>query len=152
MTNRSKVPWTTGSALTLKGLLPLGQDILGYTPVGARSLVPLTQAVDVRAGFKEEETKREPKALRVGRVDYTRVTKHATFTIQNFRSQKTLMRIRLSLGGRVTAASGRLAPPLGRRACEQPLGRRVARRGRGRADADRRLRLRLLRALTRLSG
>ena len=44
--NGSLFPWTTGPALLLRGLIPLGQELLTYTPRGAQVLVPVTVAVD----------------------------------------------------------------------------------------------------------
>ena len=48
--NRGTAPWTTGAALVTKGLLPLGQDLLTYTPVGGSALLPITVALLVTRG------------------------------------------------------------------------------------------------------
>ena len=44
-------------------MLPLAQELLTYTPVKARVLVPVTVAVDVRGSYEESEVKRVSEAL-----------------------------------------------------------------------------------------
>ncbi len=105
LSNQSDVPWTTGPALTMRGLLPLGQDMLTYTSVGEKSLLPLTVAIDVRADYTEEEVNREANQLTWSGKKYARVTKQATVKIKNFRGENTTTRIRIGLGGRVTTVS-----------------------------------------------
>ncbi|HEV8378046.1 MAG TPA: hypothetical protein VGP99_04290, partial [Tepidisphaeraceae bacterium] len=39
LANNSALPWTTGAALSMRQNLPLGQDLLTYTPVGGCSLL-----------------------------------------------------------------------------------------------------------------
>jgi hypothetical protein len=105
LTNRGNVPWTTGAALTLQGTVPIGQDLLTYTPVGGRSLLPLTVAVDVRADYSEVEVAREPKAVRHSGEDYARIRKRAAIRATNYRGEAVPFRASLSLGGRVEVAS-----------------------------------------------
>lgn len=103
--NDSNVPWTTGPALLLRNGLPLGQDLLTYTSVGAASLLPVTVAVDVRGDLAETETERSPNALRVNNSSYTLVRKRGEITITNYKQERIAGRVRLSLGGRVEEAS-----------------------------------------------
>jgi hypothetical protein len=103
--NGTEVPWTTGSALLLKGDLPLVQDILVYTPRGGRALLPVTAAVDVRGTYAEEETGRKPDALRWDGHMYTLVTKRASITVTNHKREPASLRVTLSGGGRARAAS-----------------------------------------------
>jgi hypothetical protein len=56
--NRSKQPWTTAPAFTVKGQSPLAQDTLKYTPSGATSTLRLTVATDMRAEESENEISR----------------------------------------------------------------------------------------------
>ncbi|MCP5070185.1 MAG: hypothetical protein GY946_26760 [bacterium] len=105
MTNEGDVPWTTGAALTMRGNLPLGQDMLTYTPVGAEALLPLTVAVDVCAEYDEEEIKRDPNAETWQGHRYARITKRATIHLCNYRGKSTRMRLKLGLGGKVLEAS-----------------------------------------------
>lgn len=103
--NTSKVPWTTGAAIMMREGLPLGQELLTYSPPGAKVLLPVTVAVDVRADYEEEEIGRTPNAKRWDGNDYTEVRKKATITLRSFRKEKSLMRIDLSSGGRAENAS-----------------------------------------------
>jgi hypothetical protein len=77
LTNRTEVPWTTGAALTVQGVLPIGQELLTYTSVGGKCQVPLTVAVDVRGTIEEEEISRKPKAQTYHGYHYALVTKKA---------------------------------------------------------------------------
>lgn len=105
LTNDSDVPWTTGAALSMKDLLPLGQDMLTYTSPGAKALLPLTVAVDVQAKYDESELERKNNALTLNRHSYTRITKRARVRLHNYRSKSVTMRIKLSLGGKVVKGS-----------------------------------------------
>jgi len=102
--NGSDVPWTTGPAMLLRNGLPLGQDLLTYTPVGGSSLLPVTVAVDVRGDLRETEIERTPNALRVDSSSYTLVRKRGEITITNYKQERITSRVRLSLGGKVEEA------------------------------------------------
>jgi hypothetical protein len=106
LSNPSPQPWTTGAALVLQDQLPIGQDLLTYTPVGGRSLLPLTVAVDVQSSHNEEVVERRPNALTVDGHSYTLVRKKGTITLRNFRTEKSPMVVTLSTGGKVDAAEG----------------------------------------------
>ena len=105
LTNGGKMPWTTGAALMMKGNLPLGQDMLTYTPPTSTACVPVTVAVDLRGTTDEEEVERTNAALKVDGYEYALVKKKGSITVNSFRSEKSLMRITLSTGGKVSAAS-----------------------------------------------
>src|SRR6267142_281658 len=105
LANNSALPWTTGAALSMRQNLPLGQDLLTYTPVGGCSLLPLTVAVDMLSSYDEEETSRKANAINVDGTSYTLVTKKGTISVTNYRKEKSVMRISLSSGGRVEHAS-----------------------------------------------
>ena len=105
LTNNGKIPWTTGAALTMRDTLPIGQDLLTYTPAGGCALLPLTVAVDLLGSFDEEETSRTPNALRVEGYDYTLIRKKGTLTVSSFRKEKSVMRLSVAVGGKVEQAS-----------------------------------------------
>ncbi len=105
--NTSEVPWTTGAALTMQGMLPIAQDLLTYTPLGAKTMLPLTVAVDVRADFDEEEVERKQNSAQYRGYQYARVRKKTTLSVTNFRKEATVMQISLSFGGRgLTVSDG----------------------------------------------
>jgi hypothetical protein len=104
--NRSEVPWTTGAVMLLRAVLPLGQELLTYTPRGGRVLVPVTVAVDVRGTHEEQEIDREPNALRWSGRDWARIRKRGTVTVTNYRDEPADMLISVSTGGKAESASG----------------------------------------------
>jgi hypothetical protein len=105
LTNTADVPWTTGPAMLLRSFLPLGQELLTYTPRGGRTLLPITVAVDVRGTHEEEEIDRKPKALRWGSYEWAHVRKKGTVTVTNYRDEPADMLISVNTGGKVESAS-----------------------------------------------
>jgi hypothetical protein len=105
LTNASAVPWTTGAALLMKGNLPLGQDLLTYTPAGGATLLPVTVAVDVRARHEEEEIERETNALMFRGNKYMLVRKKGSIHVTSYRDEPTTMRVTVDAGGRAESAS-----------------------------------------------
>lgn len=105
LTNSSDVPWTTGPAMLLATFLPLGQELLTYTPRGGRTLLPITVAVDVRGTYDEEEIDREPKAARWGNYQWDRVRNKGTVTLTNYRDEPVDMLVTVNSGGRAESAS-----------------------------------------------
>ncbi|HLU38230.1 MAG TPA: hypothetical protein VK081_02520, partial [Planctomycetota bacterium] len=106
LTNGGPMPWTTGPALVLKGTLPLSQELLTYTPPGARTLLPLTVAVNVRGTYEEEQTAVQPNALTWNRSVYARVTLRGKARVANHERHAVDVRVRASVGGRVLQADG----------------------------------------------
>jgi len=105
LANESKVPWTTGAALLLRGTVPLGQDLLGYTPVGGKALVPMTVAVDLRGTYEEVEVERQSNALQWSRSTYSLVRKKGILRLRSHRTEPSSVRGTVSVGGRAESAS-----------------------------------------------
>ncbi len=105
MTNRGSAPWTTGPALVVRDGLPIGQDLLTYTPPGGSTLLPLTVAVDIRGQLREEELDRQPNALRWGNRDYSMIRKRGTVTLTSARRESSAVRVSVSVPGKVAEAS-----------------------------------------------
>jgi len=106
MRNAGTVPWTTGAALVIQGNLPLGQDLLTYTPVGGTTLLPITVAVDVRGEFEERQVSIEPDAIVWDGRSYARVIKRGILRVTNFKKEAVSVRIRAGSGGKVVSAEG----------------------------------------------
>jgi hypothetical protein len=104
--NPGQVPWTTGAALVTKDGLPLGQDLLTYTPVGGATMLPITVAVDVRGDYDEREVARENAGIRWDGNQYARVVKRGTVKVTNYRRQAVDLRVAVGLGGKVLATEG----------------------------------------------
>jgi hypothetical protein len=98
--NGSKVPWTTGPALLLRDDLPLGQDLLTYTPVGGKALLPVTVAVDVRTTYDEVETERVPRVHTWNNHTWSLIKKRGTLTVTNYRKEPARIRATLAVVGR----------------------------------------------------
>jgi len=105
LANGGPLPWTTGAALMLKDGVPLGQDLLPYTAPGSKSLVPMTIAVDLRGRYEEQEVRREPSVLKWSGYTYSRVFKKGTLTLRSSRKEASPVRVTLSIGGSVEAAT-----------------------------------------------
>lgn len=99
--NGSKAPWTTGAALVTKDLLPLGQELLTYTPAGGATLLPVTVAIDVRGDYSERELSREPTAIRWNGSQYARVVHRGTILVRNYKQHAVEVRVGLGVGGKV---------------------------------------------------
>jgi hypothetical protein len=97
--NGSKVPWTTGAALMLRNMLPLGQDLLVYTPPGGKALLPVTVAVDIRGTIDEQELSRKQSALHFNGDEYMQITKKGTITLSSYRKEQSQMCISLATAG-----------------------------------------------------
>jgi hypothetical protein len=104
--NKTTTPWTTGAALILSGEVPLGQELLTYTAISGRTLLPLTVAVDMCGSFQEEETGREANALGWGGHSYSLVHKKATCKVRSLKKDAAVTRVAISLGGRASVKDG----------------------------------------------
>lgn len=105
LVNSTGVPWTTGPVMLLRNYLPLGQELLTYTPRGARTLLPVTVAVDVRGTYAEQEINREAKALYWNNHQWARIRKEGTITLTNYRDEPIRMLVTVSTGGKTESAS-----------------------------------------------
>jgi hypothetical protein len=105
LANTSPVPWTTGAALLLKGDVPLCQNLLTYTPIGGKSLLPMTVAVDLRGTWTEQEVERTANVLSWSNAQYSQVRKKGTISLTSHRKEPSAVRATLAVGGRVEEAS-----------------------------------------------
>jgi len=105
LTNSANVPWTTGAALILRGGVPLGQELLTYTPLGGKTLLPVTVAINMCGSMKEEEIARQDNALKWNGDNYALVRKKVTVSVSNFRTEKSVTRVSVSTGGKAQAVS-----------------------------------------------
>lgn len=106
LSNGSSVPWTTGAALVLEAEMPIAQNLLRYTSMGAKTLLPLTVAVDLPAKYEEVEVGRTPNAATWSHYSFTLVKKKATLTLRSRRTEASRMSVSLRLGGKAETATG----------------------------------------------
>jgi len=106
--NNTKMPWTTGPALTVKNGQMLGQDELKYTTPGTKANVKITKALDIAAEAREEEIERERGVLkdRYNNPTYDLVTVKGTMELTNMKAGEVEMRIRKSIEGEIIEAAG----------------------------------------------
>jgi hypothetical protein len=103
--NKTDVPWTTGAALIMDQFLPIAQELLTYTSIGGKCLLPLTVSMDIRGTYSEEETGREPKAIHFDGHDYVLITKQGKLRVTNYKTEQITLIITCEFGGNATEAS-----------------------------------------------
>jgi hypothetical protein len=104
--NKSPYPLTTAPALILMGERLLAQGLMTYTPVGARVDLPITTAVDVQVDKDEEETGRQPNAVRMNNNDFTRVNLRGRLRLANYRREPIRLEASRYLLGVIDSVSG----------------------------------------------
>jgi hypothetical protein len=105
LTNDTGVPFSTGPALALEGFLPLAQELLGYTPVGGRTRLPLTVAVDLRGELAEEEISRDPSGIHLNGTTFVKVSRRVKYSVSNFKKEPVDLELTCQFGGHCTQAS-----------------------------------------------
>ena len=110
LVNGTAVPWTTGPAFLLERSAsgsprPLAQELLAYTAPGGTVRVPVTVAIDVRAGFSEEETGREMNAMRWLGNAYARIEKKGRLELTSSIAEPVDVEVTCELGGRAVEAT-----------------------------------------------
>lgn len=104
LTNVSAVPWTTAPAMTVLNFKALGQDVLNYTPKGAKSNVKITVAPDIKVKRVENEKARKTNALTQYGYSYDLVTVEGKLTLKNFKNQSVMMDITKKVSGEIVSA------------------------------------------------
>jgi hypothetical protein len=97
--NTAKAPWTTAPAETMEKDLVLGQDTLNYTPVGAKSTLRITQAVNVKADEEELETERQRNAANFYGSNYDLVTVQGKLSITNLQNKAITLEVTKTISG-----------------------------------------------------
>ena len=105
LANAGGVPWTTAPALTVRGGQALGQDLLYYTSAGGKTVVKITQAVDVKPERTEIEVDRKRNAASFYGASYSLLTVRGQLGIANFKDADVTLSITKDLSGEVIAAS-----------------------------------------------
>jgi hypothetical protein len=103
--NKTKQPWTTGSAFIVQDGVPLGQDMLKYTSVGSQTIVRITRATDVAGQRQEFEIERQRNARQFYRDNYDLVTVRGELKLQNKRTKPVHATITKTTTGTVEQTS-----------------------------------------------
>lgn len=105
LTNKTEHPFTTGSALVMDDGLPVCQELLGYTPPGGRTQLPVTIAVDLAASYAEEETGRVKDATVFDGDQYAKISKRGKLRVASARKSPVELMVTFHAGGNATLAS-----------------------------------------------
>ena len=105
LSNTGSVPWTTSPAMVVQNGQVLGQDIVYYTSAGGKTLVKITQAVDVKAEQAEYEVERARSAGNFYGTDYDLVTVRGNLKVTNFKNKDIVLTVTKELSGEVTQSS-----------------------------------------------
>jgi len=100
LTNLGVIPWTNGPVLMMKNMLPLGQDMLGFTPKGCKTRVPVTVAVNLRSTVKDTELSRRPNAMLWNKTSYAEIRMKSTIKITNASDQRVTQLVKVHVAGR----------------------------------------------------
>lgn len=103
-TNTSEYPITTAPALIFKGERLLAQGLARYVSRNGKGDVEVTQAVDVKSKRSDEESGREPNALRWGGNSYARVDMQGVITVRNLRDTPVKIEVRREIAGNAQTA------------------------------------------------
>lgn len=107
--NKTKQPWTTASVLVMNATgerQPLSQDMLTYTPIGGKTYVKLTEAVEVRVEQAEREIDRQKGALsdrRYGSFDLVQV--EGKIQVKNYQGKQLDLRLKRPIVGSLKKSS-----------------------------------------------
>jgi hypothetical protein len=105
LTNATRVPWTTGAVLLMRGGQPLAQEMLTYTPVLGKSRVPITVAVDLRGRYSEEEISRNAGAMKWAGYTYARIDMEGGVTLTSHKEEAVEIEVNVHVGGRAEEIS-----------------------------------------------
>lgn len=111
--NKTKQPWTTAPLLVLNAngtpgeRRPISQDLLTYTPVGGKTYVKMTEALEVKVEQAERETKRESAAWTDKRhgIVFDLVTVEGKVKVKNFKDKQLDLRIQRTIVGNLLKTS-----------------------------------------------
>jgi hypothetical protein len=105
LTDDTDVPFTTGAAMLMEGGVPLGQDLLGYTSPGGKTMIPITTALNMRAVQSEHEVGRTADALIVNGSRYSLLQKRGTIVVSSHQKERTTVRVSFATSGKVGRVS-----------------------------------------------
>lgn len=99
--NTSDRPWTTAPVVVERDGLYLAQQVLAYTPAGAKAEVQIGRAVNFRVHEEEAEVGREASIEEPWSGTWDRAEVAGTLTIQSFEHRPARFEIRKSISGEI---------------------------------------------------
>jgi len=111
LTNKTKYPWTTGTAMVVKkeksGDKPISQDMIKYTPVTGNSFLKITVSTDIHVTDADKEISRKRSALKRNSYKYDLVTVKAEIIIKNYKKTPIKLEIKRSVLGKLLKTSSK---------------------------------------------
>ncbi|MCJ7508466.1 MAG: hypothetical protein MUO85_07015 [candidate division Zixibacteria bacterium] len=104
LTNSTNYPWTTAPAFSVSSWKPLAQDIIDYTPKGAKTNLKLTVATDIKTDKHEYEIERQ-RDINLYHHDYDLITVKGELYAKNCKTEDVTMEIKKKLTGEVIEVS-----------------------------------------------
>lgn len=103
VTNETKNPWTTGSALVVKkqgSTKPISQDRLPYTAIKGHSFVKLTESTDISIKHAEKVTNRQERVKKArDNYHYDLLTISGQVKIKSYKNKDIDLNIRRTITG-----------------------------------------------------
>ncbi len=104
--NDTDTAWTTGPVLATSGDQPLSEDLLKYTPKGARCEIPVSASINIANEKSENETDRKFKAQSPGKDKFfDLVTLSGELKLKNFEKRDVEIVIENPVPGKPISAS-----------------------------------------------
>lgn len=109
--NQTDFPWTTGSAMVVKGTKdakPISQDLLSYTAINGHSFVKLTEAPDVKVQHAEKEIRRQDRVIKNPsnpKYYLDLVVIEGKLKVKNFKGKKISLNLKRSITGKLKDSS-----------------------------------------------
>lgn len=102
MKNSTSYPWTTGSAIVVKGdqdTQPISQDRLEYTPVGREGLLKITISPDISVVHQDKQIDHKNDVIKRNGYYYDKYIVQGTITVQNNKNETIKLNIRRNIIG-----------------------------------------------------
>ncbi|MCC6443353.1 MAG: hypothetical protein IT210_07835 [Armatimonadetes bacterium] len=103
--NDTKMPWTTGPALSFREWKPIGQDMMSFTPAGGEVIVKVTPATEVVGEHTQQEKDRKLEARQSYGVVWDLVTVEGTIRLRNVKKEPVEVVVTRRTEGEITQTS-----------------------------------------------
>lgn len=104
LTNAGKAPWTTAPVMITRGSDLLGQDMLGFTPPGAKTLLKVTRSLGILARRSELEETRRRSAPTEYSGEWDVVVVKSELTVANTKNKAVDVLVKKELAGEVVGS------------------------------------------------
>ncbi len=105
LTNNTKYPWTTGTALVVKkeknGDKPISQDMIKYTSTTANSFLKITSSTDIQVTDSDKEVSRSRMALKKNSYKYDLVVVRGEIIIKNYKKKAVKLEVKRTILGKL---------------------------------------------------